>query len=470
MRQRKVKNLETKYGYYEDILIREPSAVKGSWAGRADGRPVYVEIGCGKGKFISELAAREPDHFFVAIEGNMSVMLRAMEKIREADLDNVVFTPEYAEDLSDWFAPSEVLGIYLNFSDPLPKNYWYRRRLTYRNRLQSYFRVLAEDGTVTFKTDNTGLFEWTLLEIQAADLSVLSITRDLHAQVLSIEDSAERASFNIETEYEAKFSGLGEKIKRVVIGRSGRKDHIDMNKSIAAYNGRNIPEDISGDVRKALLPEKQAISCAVKDLPFASEPKSFTEMILTPGNTESVRMMISNYSCPSDRILIPADHRPQYDLIAEDMNRSVECFDLKNDNGEFTTEDFEYRVSKLLRNQEHLLIILDPDEYAAFCGGLPAETMSELCRVLNQTDLNKKIAFLTVMSGGTAEDHPGVCGLEAADNLRSNVLPVIAADMKESTGTGKMHSFAMCLAHNPETAEEFMRVSAFTAAASWTID
>ena len=131
MRQRKVKNLDTKYEYYEDILIRDPASMRGRWIERSGGRPLYVEIGCGKGRFISELASREPEHFFVAVEGNMSVMLRAMEKIRERGLDNVVFTPEFAEDLGDWFGKEEVQGIYLNFSDPLPKNYWYRRRLIY---------------------------------------------------------------------------------------------------------------------------------------------------------------------------------------------------------------------------------------------------------------------------------------------------------------------------------------------------
>ena len=212
MRQRKVKNLDIKYEEYEDILIRDPAAMKGRWDELSKERPVYVEIGCGKGKFISELAAREPDHFFVAIEGNKSVMLRAMEKVRRLGLENVSFVPELAGDLSEWFADGEADGIYLNFSDPLPKNYWYKRRLTYRDRLKSYFRVLKPEGTVTFKTDNTGLFEWSILEIAAADCRILDITRDLHAD-------PEANALNIETEYEAKYSGYGEKIKRVVIGR-----------------------------------------------------------------------------------------------------------------------------------------------------------------------------------------------------------------------------------------------------------
>ncbi len=135
-----------------------------------------------------------------------------MEKIKKAGLKNAVFIPELAGDLSEWFEDGEADGIYLNFSDPLPKNYWYKRRLTYRDRLKSYFRVLKQEGTVTFKTDNTDLFNWSVLEIVAANLKILDITRDLHAD-------PEKNASNIETEYEAKYSGLGEKIKRVVIGR-----------------------------------------------------------------------------------------------------------------------------------------------------------------------------------------------------------------------------------------------------------
>lgn len=212
MRQRRLKNLESKYEAYEDLLIYEPPQMKGRWKELSEGRPVFIEIGCGKGKFISELAGREPEHHFIAVEGNMSVMLRAMEKIREKSLTNVTFVPTHAGDLTDWFADGEISGIYLNFSDPLPKNYWYKRRLTYRERLRSYFRVLDRDGRVVFKTDNTGFFEWSVLETAAADLRILDLTRDLHAD-------PEAAADNIETEYEAKYSGLGEKIKRAVIGR-----------------------------------------------------------------------------------------------------------------------------------------------------------------------------------------------------------------------------------------------------------
>lgn len=215
MRQRKLKNLESKYEAFEDLIVSDPAAMKGRWKEITGGAPLYAELGCGKGKFISELAEREPENFFVAVEANKSVMLRAMQKIRKNEISNVIFVAEFAGDLSEWFAPGEVGGIYLNFSDPLPKNYWQKRRLTYRDRLRSYFAVLAPGGTVTFKTDNTDLFEWTVLEIAAADLKILDITRDLHAD-------PEAAQYNIETEYEAKYSGFGEKIKRVIISRRER--------------------------------------------------------------------------------------------------------------------------------------------------------------------------------------------------------------------------------------------------------
>ncbi|MBQ9272440.1 MAG: methyltransferase domain-containing protein [Mogibacterium sp.] len=103
MRQRKLRNLETRYEAYADLIISDPAGMRGRWNERSGGAPLYVELGCGKGKFISELAAREPDRFFVAVEGNKSVMMRAMEKIRDLGLKNVVFVQEFAGDLSEWF-------------------------------------------------------------------------------------------------------------------------------------------------------------------------------------------------------------------------------------------------------------------------------------------------------------------------------------------------------------------------------
>lgn len=218
MRQRKLRNLDQKYEAFEDLITETPAEMRGRWAELAaektgkDKLPIYVEIGCGKGKFISEIAEKEQEHFFIAVEGNKSVMLRAMQKIRAKGLTNVIFIPDHAGDLTEWFTAGEVMGIYLNFSDPLPKNYWYKRRLTYRDRLKSYFEVMGDEGRVIFKTDNTDLFNWSVLEVVAADLKIEELTRDLHADPDLNKD-------NIETEYEAKYSALGQTIKRMVIKR-----------------------------------------------------------------------------------------------------------------------------------------------------------------------------------------------------------------------------------------------------------
>ena len=433
MRQRRLRNLDAKYEAYEDIIVSDPSSLRGKWDEQAKGRPIYIEIGCGKGKFISELAAKEADNFFVAVEGNKSVMLRAMEKIRELNLGNVIFVPELAGDLSEWFADGEIRGMYLNFSDPLPKNYWYKRRLTYRDRLKSYFRVLDDEGTITFKTDNTGLFEWSLLEIQAADLKILEITRDLHAD-------PELNADNIETEYEAKYSGLGEKIKRVVIGR------MEANKTMAAVNGREIPPEdkVFGTVARAKAAEEakgkekvinatagvlkdddgntvvlNTVSETIKSLsnedyveyaPIAGTPefkdavikaafgdytpKSYVKAVAAPGGTGAVRLAVDNYSCPADRILTHSYYWAPYESMANELGRGFETFETFNEEGGFNIEDFEYKIKKLTRNQEHLTVILNTPAANPTGYALSEDDWQGVKRVLDEVPLEKKIALV----------------------------------------------------------------------------
>lgn len=517
MRQRKIKNLETKYKDYRRIIIDDPSSMKGHWDDLAKGRPVYIEIGCGKGKFISELAAREPEHFFIAIEGNKSVMLRALEKIRDAGLDNVVFAPEFVDDLTEWFADAEADGIYLNFSDPLPKNYWYRRRLTYRDRLKTYFKVLKDDGVVTFKTDNTGLFEWTILEIQAANLRILDITRDLHAETMSIEDPEERATFNIETEYEAKFSGLGEKIKRVVIGRN------KMITSMATFNGRDIPEEdrnfaavgrakaaiakkgkdaivnatvgalyddeaelvILGSVEKTMkslsgkdfaeyapIAGTPGFREAVRKAAFGSfEPKSFVRVVAVPGGTGAIRNAVDNYSCPGDSILTHNWYWGPYRNIASEQGKSIETFEMFDEKGSFNIADFEYKVSKLLRNQEHLVIILNTPASNPTGYSLSMEDWYEVKRVLDAVSMEKKIALVCDVAyidfAGEEEETRGF--LRVIDNLRANILPIIAySASKTFTMYGARCGAMICLAHSQAVADEFEKVCTFAARTAWS--
>lgn len=518
MRQRKVKNLEQKYEVYNDILVYEPSEIRGNWKKLAGDRPIYLEVGCGKGKFISELSALHPENFYIAVEGNRSVMLRAMEKVEANGIGNVVFIPHFIENLNDWFTPGEVDGIYLNFSDPLPKNYTAKKRLTHRDKLKQYFTILGKGGQVIFKTDNTGLFEFTIQEILASDLEIAEITRDLH-RCPWIE--------NIETEYEAKFSGLGENIKRVVIRRRNgeTKENAQMTQitSMAAYNGRNIPTEdkvfgASGRAKAYLAKHghENTINATIGSLlddegnlivlssveeivhnlsgtdfaeyaPIAGtpgfkkavtkaalgnyEPNGFVKVVATPGGTGSIRNAIANYSCLGDSILTHNWHWGPYKSIAGEQGRSLETFEMFDENGNFNLADFEYKVKKLTRTQDRLLIILNTPANNPTGYSLSMEDWYGVKNVLDGIDLEKKIALLVDVAyidfaGETNETREF---LSVIDTLRSNVLPIIAySASKTFTFYGFRCAAMLCLAHNPEVAEEFERVCTFSSRASWS--
>ena len=179
-------------------------------------RPLYLEIGMGKGLFLFRLADLHPDRSYIGIEKFSSVLIRAVQK-RELspEMSNLLFLRMDAEDLTDVFGPGEVGGIYLNFSDPWPKDRHAKRRLTSRGFLARYKQVLAPGGTVEFKTDNVPLFDFTLEEAREAGWEILAVTRDLH------HDEAMNAG-NIMTEYEERFSAAGNLICKVVM-RPGRE-------------------------------------------------------------------------------------------------------------------------------------------------------------------------------------------------------------------------------------------------------
>lgn len=210
MRQRKIKNIDEKLSEFAPWIIESPAELKGRWhEAFGNDRPIYLEIGCGKGQFITEHSSKEPDCNFIAIEGHQSVVLRALEKARDKDLPNVRFVLEYVKDIGDFFAGGELAGVYLNFSDPWPKDRHAKRRLTYGKRLRQYGRIINDGGAIAFKTDNDGLFAFTLEQIEEQNLDVLEITRDLHHS-----DFAEE---NITTEYEDKFAATGKNINYVKI-------------------------------------------------------------------------------------------------------------------------------------------------------------------------------------------------------------------------------------------------------------
>ena len=175
-------------------------------------KPIRIEIGMGKGQFIYELARLNPDINYVGIEKYSSVLLRAIQKMEEEPLDNLIFIRMDAEEITDVFDKDEVDRIYLNFSDPWPKDRHAKRRLESRQFLARYKEILKSKGLIEFKTDNNDLFEFALEEINEEDWILVASTRNLHADAKLNEG-------NIMTEYEAKFSAAGNPINKYILQR-----------------------------------------------------------------------------------------------------------------------------------------------------------------------------------------------------------------------------------------------------------
>lgn len=199
MRARKKKHGAERLAAVSDIFIEKPSI--------CTDKKTYVEIGCGKGKFITENAERNPDISYIAIEKVPDVILLAAEKAKEKNLGNIRFMMCDAKGLNEIFEEKSVDRIYLNFSDPWPKAKHYKRRLTYKTFLDIYRYILKDDGAIFFKTDNSGLFEFSLEQFTQDNWNIKNVTYDLH--------NSEFASDNIMTEYEKNFSEKGFNIHRL---------------------------------------------------------------------------------------------------------------------------------------------------------------------------------------------------------------------------------------------------------------
>lgn len=208
MRQRKVKNVDGRLATYSDYLVEDPSFTKGSWKNTfGNDNPIYLELGCGKGQFIIAKAQEGKMLNFIGAEGQKTVALRGMEKASSAEVGNVRFITGFINDITEIFEDDELDGIFLNFSDPWPKNGHAKRRLTHNNYLAGFKKVSKVGALLEFKTDNEGLFEFTLEQIEQVGFEILEMTRDLH--------NSECSSKNITTEYEDKFKAKGNKIQFV---------------------------------------------------------------------------------------------------------------------------------------------------------------------------------------------------------------------------------------------------------------
>lgn len=196
--------------------IPETSAPAGNWQNIfGNSHPIHIEIGMGKGQFITTLAGRHPEINYIGIERYDSVLVRALEKLdaREEPLPNLRFLRMDAAQICGMFAKNEAAHIYLNFSDPWPKDRHAKRRLTSAEFLKRYDRILAPGGQIEFKTDNPDLFAFSLEQAGLAGWTVEECTRDLHRDPVMNEG-------NVMTEYEERFSAQGNPICKMILSRS----------------------------------------------------------------------------------------------------------------------------------------------------------------------------------------------------------------------------------------------------------
>lgn len=195
-------------------VVQEPELYKGKWSELFHNEhPLHIEIGMGKGQFIHRLAEQNPEINYIGIEMYSSVLYRALEKREQTPLNNLYFLRFDAKYLCDILGPGEVSRIYLNFSDPWPKDRHAKRRLTSIRFLQIYDQILKEDGYIQFKTDNRDLFDFSVDTVnESLHWKINEITYDLH--------HSEYLPGNIMTEYESRFVGEGKPICRFVISRS----------------------------------------------------------------------------------------------------------------------------------------------------------------------------------------------------------------------------------------------------------
>lgn len=209
MRMRKKKHGAERIEACSELLIKNPESLRDnpSVAFSNPKLPLCLEIGCGKGDFACGMALKYKDMNFIAVERVADVCCVALEKAmnRLNDMNsNLKFIIGNADCLNEWFGDNQFDRIYLNFSDPWPKAGHSKRRLTHRNYLEKYRKLLKNNGTLFFKTDNEGLFDFSVEEFKEFGLKIVWMTKDLH--------SSERANDNVMTEYERNFSQKGFKI------------------------------------------------------------------------------------------------------------------------------------------------------------------------------------------------------------------------------------------------------------------
>ena len=198
---------QDKLDAHPQYVPQQAETLRGQWQTRfAKEQPIHIEVGSGKGRFIVEMAKRHPEINYISIEIQTSVIVTVLEHQIREDLPNLQILHADGRNLNQYFAPGEVSLVYLNFSDPWPKKKHAKRRLTSPDFLAQYREILVPEGEIHFKTDNQGLFEYSLASMSQYGLYFKQVWLDLHQS--DFPD-------NVMAEYEEKFSSRGHRIYRM---------------------------------------------------------------------------------------------------------------------------------------------------------------------------------------------------------------------------------------------------------------
>ena len=517
MRQRNIKNLQERIEANSGCLIRDPKALKGRWREAfGNDRPIFLEIGSGKGKYVLARAEARQDVNFIACEGQENVGLRILEKVEEAQIPNVRVFLEFIHDISEYFKEDELDGIYLNFSDPWPKERHAKRRLTHRRNLKSFMKVIRPGGAIEFKTDNDRLYEFSLEEIKESGYEIMEATRDLHGEVSAIE------SKKFMTEYEERFLAQNKNINYVkfrekslatgkgrhsmifarengrtvpkedkIFGISNRakemaakvgKDKV-VNGTIGALmddEGKLIVLDSVDKVFKSLKPDEYApyapiggipeFKEAIKKAAFGKyEPKGFTEVCATPGGTGGIRNTVSNYSAPGDRVLVADWFWAPYKTICQEIGREIQTFTFFNDERGFNIDDFKKNVLELLEIQDSLVIIINSPAHNPTGYSLSVTDWRKIKAIFEKTPQDKHVALFCDVAyidfAGDEEQYRQF--LPVLDEMPENVLPIIGYSASKTFTLYGMRCGAMiCMAKTPAIAQEFKQVTEFSSRGS----
>ncbi|MGT2771577.1 tRNA (guanosine(46)-N7)-methyltransferase TrmB [Streptococcus marimammalium] len=209
MRVRRRKGAQEHLENHPNYVVLKLEDSKGKWAKIfGNNNPIHVEVGSGKGRFITKMAEKNPDINYIGIDIQMSVLSYALDKVLASKLPNIKLLWVDGSELTNYFEKGEISLLYLNFSDPWPKTRHEKRRLTYKSFLKIYEMILPKHGEIHFKTDNRGLFEYSLASFSQYGMTLKQVWLDLHAS-----DYEQ----NVMTEYEEKFSNKGQVIYRVEV-------------------------------------------------------------------------------------------------------------------------------------------------------------------------------------------------------------------------------------------------------------